>query len=347
MRTSRLWVVLLLIFPEAAMAVAGMAPRVPTPIERAGEAFGPGMPPLCATFSIVARDTTTGEIGVAVQSHWFSVGTSVPWAEAGVGAVATQSFVEPSYGPKVLARIRGGERATNALVDEIDADTLRDVRQVLVIDAKGNAGVYTGQGCMPFCGHHVGRNYVCAGNLLAADKGWDRMAEAFERTPGALAERMLAALDAGQAAGGDSRGMQSAAIVVVKLVDPAAPWKNRIVDLRVEDAAQPIVELRRLSTIRRAYDLADQGDNAFARKDYAAAMRFYDGAVQLVPANDELIFWRGSMKMGMGDAGGAAADAARAIELNPRWRALIARLPDAIYPGVETVCARLKIERAK
>jgi uncharacterized Ntn-hydrolase superfamily protein len=331
---ARLWVVLFLILPGAA-----------TGADRA--LFNGARPPLCATFSIVARDTTTGELGVAVQSHWFSVGSSVPWAEAGVGAVATQSFVEPAYGPRLLGRIRGGERGTDALVSETDTDTLRDVRQVLVIDAKGNAGVYTGQGCMPYCGHHVGRNYVCAGNLLAADKVWDRMAEAFEKTPGALGDRLIAALEAGQAAGGDSRGMQSAAMVVVKMVDPEKPWKNRVVDLRVEDNAQPIAELKRLYVIRRAYDLADQGDNAFAVKDYAAAMRLYDGAVQLVPQNDELIFWRGSMKMGMGDEAGAVADSRTAIEMNPRWRALIARLPDAIYPGVEAVCAKLGIERKK
>ncbi|MFH1144374.1 MAG: DUF1028 domain-containing protein [Candidatus Eisenbacteria bacterium] len=331
----RFWLIVLLAFALVGFAAVGFA----------SGSFDRGRPPLCATFSIVARDTTTGEIGVAVQSHWFSVGSMVPWAEAGVGAVATQSFVEPAYGPKILARIRSGERATDALVEETDADTLRDVRQVLVIDAKGNSDAYTGPGCMPYCGHHVARDHVCAGNLLAADKVWERMSEAFEKAPGTLGERLIAALEAGQAAGGDSRGMQSAALVVVKVVDAARPWKNRVVDLRVEDSPQPIAELKRLYVIRRAYDLADEGDNAFARKDYAAAMRLYDSAVRLVPDNDELIFWRGSMKMGMGDEAGAVADSRRAIEMNPRWKTLIARLPDAIYPGVERVCARLGIER--
>lgn len=312
-----------------------------------GEARAVGLdPPLCATFSIVARDTTTGEFGVAVQSHWFSVGTSVPWAEAGIGAVATQSFVEPAYGPRLLARMRAGETATHALVAEIEADSLRDVRQVIVIDAKGNSGAQTGEECIPYCGHHVARDHVCAGNLLSGDKAWDRMSEAFVATAGRpLGERLLAALDAGQNAGGDSRGMQSAAMIVVRLVDPERPWKNRVVDLRVEDNPSPIEELKRLYTIRSAYAFADQGDEAFARKDYAKALKLYDAGVQLVPTNDELIFWRGSMKMGMGDADGAAADCGAAIRMNPRWGTLIARLPDSVFPGVETVCARLAIAR--
>ncbi len=315
--------------------------------QEAGPARAIGIdPPLCATFSIVARDTTTGEIGVAVQSHWFAVGTTVTWAEAGVGAVATQSFVEPAYGPRILARMRAGETATKALVAELDADSLRAVRQVLVIDARGNAGAQTGEACIPYCGHHVARDHVCAGNLLSGDKGWDRMSEAFDSTAGRpLGERLLAALDAGQRSGGDSRGMQSAAMVIVRIVDPDRPWKNRVVDLRVDDNPSPIDELRRLYTIQRAYTFADQGDNAFARKDYAAALKLYDAGVQLVPTNDELIFWRGSMKMGIGDAAGAAADCGQAIRMNPRWGVLIARLPDSVFPGVETVCAKLGIPR--
>jgi len=310
-------------------------------------AAGSSTPRLCATFSIVARDTTTGEFGVAVQSHWFSVGSLVPWAEAGVGAVATQSFVEAAYGPKILARIRAGESATAALVEELDADTLRAVRQVLVIDGKGNSGAHTGEECIPYAGHHVARDHVCAGNLLAADRVWDRMSEAFDSTRGEIGERLLAALEAGQQAGGDSRGMQSAAMIVVREIDPDRPWKNRVVDLRVEDHTQPISELRRLYTIQRAYTLADEGDNAFARKDYAEAQRLYNAAVQLVPSNDELIFWRGSMKMGIGDEEGAAADVREAIRLNPRWKVLIARLPESIFPGVETVCKHLAIERKR
>lgn len=304
-------------------------------------------PPLCATFSIVARDTTTGEFGVAVQSHWFSVGSVVPWAEAGVGAVATQSFVEPAYGPRLLARMRAGENAASALVRELEADSLQSVRQVIVIDARGNAGAQSGEECIPFAGHRVGKDHVCAGNLLAADGVWDRMSAAFLDAKGPLAERMLAALEAGQKAGGDSRGMQSAALLVVRMVDAERPWKNRVIDLRVEDNASPIEELRRLYTVHQAYTFANLGDEAFARKDFAEALRLYDAGLRLAPGNDEILFWRGSMKMGMGDADGAAADCALAMERNPRWKILIARIPESSFPGVETVCARLSIPRQK
>jgi len=308
-------------------------------------AAGSTRPPLCATFSIVARDTATGEFGVAVQSHWFAVGTTVPWAEAGVGAVATQSFVEPAYGPHLLARMRAGESATSALTREIDADSQRATRQVIVIDARGNSGAQTGEACVPYAGHHVARDHVCAGNLLAADGVWDRMSEAFDATPGPLGDRLLAALEAGQKAGGDSRGMQSAAMIVVRAVDPDRPWKNRVVDLRVDDSPAPIEELRRLYTMNQAYTFANQGDEAFARKDYASALRLYDAGVQLAPANDEILFWRGSMKMGIGDAAGAASDCAAAIRMNPRWKVLIARIPATFFPGVDTVCSRLSIQR--
>jgi uncharacterized Ntn-hydrolase superfamily protein len=305
------------------------------------------IPPLAATFSIVARDTTTGEIGVGVSSHWFSVGTSVPWAEAGVGAVATQSFVEKAYGPNLLARMRRGERATDALVAELEADTLRAVRQVLVIDAKGNCGAHTGERCMPFAGHHVGRTYACAGNLLLSPDTWDRMGKAFENAQGQLGARILAALEEGQAAGGDARGKQSAALIVYKMVDPDNPWKNKTVDLRVEDNANPVYELGRLYTLHLAYTLADQGDESFAKKDFATALRFYDAAVDLAPGSDEILFWRGSMKSATGDFSGAADDVGQAIYLNERWKPLIARLPAEIFPGVEKVCKRMGIERAK
>jgi uncharacterized Ntn-hydrolase superfamily protein len=305
------------------------------------------IPPLAATFSIVARDTTSGEIGVGVSSHWFSVGTSVPWAEADVGAVATQSFVEMAYGPNILARIKKGERATDALLAELAADTLSDLRQVLVIDAKGNCGAHTGEECMPFAGHHVARDHVCAGNLLLSADTWDKMSLAFEHAEGRLADRILAALEAGQAAGGDARGKQSAAMIVYKMVDPENPWKNKIVDLRVEDNPNPVYELGRIYTLHVAYDLADQGDTYFAKKDYATALRFYDAAVDLAPGNDEILFWRGSMKSATGRLEDAVDDVGQAIYLNERWKPLIARLPDKIFPGVEKVCKRLSIERTK
>jgi uncharacterized Ntn-hydrolase superfamily protein len=305
------------------------------------------IPPLTATFSIVARDTTTGEIGVGVQSHWFAVGTSVPWAEADIGAVATQSFVEMSYGPNILARIKRGERATDALVAELDADTLRSLRQIIVIDAKGNCGAHTGEGCLPFAGHHVARDHACAGNLLLSPDTWDKMSEAFESAEGQLAGRILAALEAGQAAGGDARGKQSAAIIVYKMVDPQNPWKNKIVDLRVDDNQNPVYELGRLYTLQLAYGLADQGDAAFAKKDFMTALNAYDAAVEMAPGSDEILFWRGAMRSAAGRIGPASDDVEQAIYLNGRWKPLIARLPAEVFPNVDKVCKRLSIDRVK
>jgi uncharacterized Ntn-hydrolase superfamily protein len=298
-----------------------------------------------ATFTIVARDSASGEIGIGVTSHWFSVGTAVPWVRAGVGAVATQSFVEKGYGPRILDRVAGGERCTTALVRELDADSAQDWRQVLVLDARGNSGAHTGEACIPYAGHHVARDHVCGGNLLAAPGVWDSMSAAFRRTEGPLAERLLAALDAGQAAGGDARGRQSAALVIERPESPATPWKSRVVDLRVEDHPRPLEELRRLVTLRRAYDHADAGDAAFASGDHAAAFRSYDAALALVPENDELLFWRASMQMAAGREPEAAQDAAHAIRLNERWRALLARIPETAFPGAAKLAARLGVAR--
>jgi uncharacterized Ntn-hydrolase superfamily protein len=266
---------------------------------------------------------------------------------AGVGAVATQSFVEKAYGTRILARIEAGERCTTALVRELDADSARDWRQVLVLDARGNSGAHTGDACIPHAGHRVARDHVCGGNLLASPGVWDSMSSAFQRARGPLAERMLAALDAGQAAGGDARGRQSAALIVERVVDPTAPWKNRVLDLRVEDHPRPLEEMRRLLTLRRAYDLADSGDAAFTAGDHEAAFRFYDAALALCPENDEMLFWRGSMLMAAGREEEAGRDVARAIRINDRWRTLLARIPEAAFPGAAKLAARLGIARTK
>jgi len=327
----------------AVAMVAATAALVVCPPGFEARAAGAG-PDLCATFSIVARDSTTGEIGVGVQSHWFSVGSTVPWAEAGVGAVATQSFVEVAYGPRILEHLRRGESAAEALQAEVEADTLRAMRQVLVIDAKGNVAVHTGEECVDFAGSHIGRDHACAGNLLAAPGIWDSMSRSFEAAEGSMAARIIAALESGQAAGGDARGMQSAALLVVKMIDAKQPWKNRTVDLRVEDHRQPIYELSRLYDMHRGYTLADQGDEAFARKDYRTASLFYDAAIGQSPS-DELLFWRASVRMAMGEESNALDDLEEAISVNPRWRTLLARLPDSVFPGVEKACKRLGIDR--
>ena len=201
------------------------------------------------TYSIVARDPATGELGVAVQSHWFSVGSIVTWAEAGIGAVATQSFVDPSYGKLGLDLMRAGRSAPDALKALLAGDEGRDVRQVAMIDAQGRVAAHTGSKDIPAAGHIVGKDYSVQANLMLNDKVWPAMSRAFEAAKGDLAERMMAALDAAQEVGGDIRGKQSAALIVVTGKPTGKPWADRVFDLRVDDSADPLKELRTVGHI--------------------------------------------------------------------------------------------------
>jgi len=247
--------------------------------------------PLAHTYSIVARDPATGEMGVAVQSHYFQVGPIVPWAESGVGAVATQSLVLVDYGPNGLAMMRAGKTAKEALDSLVAADAHNEGRQVAMVDAKGNVATYTGKNCIPFAGHKAGNQYSCQANLMASDKVWPAMAEAFEKAQGDLAERMMQALEAAEKAGGDIRGKQSAALVVVKATPTGKPWQDRLFDLRVEDSPKPLEELRRLIKLRRAYRFEDDGDTFVSEKKLPEALAAYEQAMKLAPEVIELKFW--------------------------------------------------------
>jgi uncharacterized Ntn-hydrolase superfamily protein len=247
--------------------------------------------PLVHTFSIVARDESTGEIAVGVQSHWFSVGTSVPWIEAGVGAVATQSFVDKSYGPKALALLKAGLTPQQALDSLTNADPGRDVRQVAIIDTKGNVAAHTGKNCIQVAKHITGMNFSVQSNMMLGDLVCEYMAKSFTASAGKpLAERILLALEAAQQAGGDIRGMQAAAIVVApgKQTDP---WNNTSVNLRVDDATQPLKELRRLYNVHIAYEHMNSGDLAVEKNDMQKAMNEYNAAMKLFPANLEMKYW--------------------------------------------------------
>jgi uncharacterized Ntn-hydrolase superfamily protein len=280
-----------------------------------------------ATYSIVARDPATGDLGVAVQSHWFSVGSVVTWAEAGVGAVATQSFVEPAYGPKGLSLLRQGMTPKEALARLTAADEQRDVRQVGMVDAAGRSAAHTGAKCIPAAGQHVGIGYATQANLMLSDEVPRAMATAFEGARGPLAERMLAALEAGQAAGGDLRGKQSAAILVVRAKATDKPWTDRIVDLRIEDHAQPLAEMRRLLALHRAYEKMNRGDEAVAVGRMDEALREYSEAQRMVPDNDEFVFWTAVTLVGNGRTEEAMPLFARAFRMNPAWMVLVPRLP--------------------
>jgi uncharacterized Ntn-hydrolase superfamily protein len=280
-----------------------------------------------ATYSIVARDAQTGEIGVAVQSHWFSVGPLVPYAEAGVGAVATQSFVDPSYGPLGLALMRAGRSAPDALAGLLKADEGRDVRQVGMVDASGGVATHTGKSCVPAAGGQTGVGYAVQANLMEKETVWPAMAHAFENARGDLAERLLVALEAAQAEGGDIRGRQSAALLVVRGTSSGQPWKDRVFDLRVEDNPQPLLELRRLVGMQRAYNRMDAGDACVAKQDWVCAEREYSAAQAILPENAEITFWYAVALASNGRLEQALPLFARTFEADPHWRELVQRLP--------------------
>ena len=285
--------------------------------------------PASATFSIVARDPETGDIGVAVQSHYFSVGPIVPWAEPGVGAVATQSLVEVSYGPKGLELMRDGKSADQALKELLSQDDHAEVRQVAMIDTKGNVAAHTGEKCIADAGDHVGKDYSVQANLMANDRVWSAMAKAYERSTGDLPERLLAALEAGQAAGGDIRGQQSAAIVIVKGKRSSRPWADRVMELRVEDSAKPIAELRRLVTTWRAYRNVDEGDVLITEGKVEDAMKAYSRAAKLAPSNNEILFWQAATLWKMGKEKEATPIFKKVFARDRRWVELVPRLADA------------------
>jgi len=279
------------------------------------------------TFSIVARDPATGELGVAVQSHWFSVGSIVAWAEAGVGAVATQSFVDPSYGKNGLDLMRSGRSATDTLKELLAKDEAREVRQVAMIDAQGRVDAFTGKNDIQAAGHIVGNNFSVQANLMLNDKVWPAMARAFENTKGDLADRMMAALDAAQLAGGDIRGRQSAALIVVTGKPTGQAWKDRTFDLRVDDNPEPLKELRRLVTLQRAYNHMNAGDLAVEKKDNEGALREYSAAEKLVPNNAEMICWHAVALVNMGRVDESLPLFRKVFAMDPNWRTLTPRLP--------------------
>jgi uncharacterized Ntn-hydrolase superfamily protein len=286
-----------------------------------------GSDPRAFTFSIVARDPATGEMGVAVQSHWFSVGSVVPWAEAGVGAVATQSFVDPSYGPLGLDLMRAGRSAPEALKALLAGDKDREVRQVAMVDAQGRVAAYTGSKCIPAAGDETGDQFSCEANLMENAGVWPAMAKAYREAKGDLADRMLAALDAAQAAGGDIRGMQSAAIIVVKGTSTGRPWADTIFNLRVEDSPQPLKELRRLVTLQRAYNHASAGDDFTAAGKIDAALKEYSEAARLAPNVMELPYWEAVALASNHQLDKALPLFKEVFAKEPRWAELTPRLP--------------------
>lgn len=279
------------------------------------------------TYSIVARDPATGEMGVAVQSHWFSVGSLVTWGEAGVGVVATQSFIDVTYGPLGLDLMRAGRTAEQALDALKVADTHPEVRQVAMLDAQGNVAAFTGDKCIPAAGHIVGDNFSVQANLMLNDKVWPAMADAYRNTNGDLADRMLAALEAAQAAGGDIRGKQSAAILIVRGQSTGRPWADRVMELRVEDNPNPVQELKRLVRVHRAYEHMNNGDLAVEKGEVDAALREYGAAESMFPDNLEMKFWHAVALVNVGKVDESLPLFRQVFSEDRNWATLLPRLP--------------------
>ncbi len=297
------------------------------------------------TFSIVARDPDSGELGVAVQSHWFSVGPLVPWAAPGVGAVATQSFIESSYGPLGLDLMRAGRTADQALAALLAADEHPEVRQVAMVDAQGRVAAHTGASDIQHASHITGDGFSVQSNMMLKSTVPAAMAKAYRTTDGDLTERLLAALEAAQAEGGDIRGSQSAAILVVSGDATLMPWQGRVVDLRVEDNPHPVRELRRLVTLSRAYARMNAGDAAMTEGDVARALEEYAAAEAMVPdsaSNGEMAFWHAVTLASLGRVEESLPLFRRAFAQDENWKELLRRLPAAgQFPDDSSLVARI------
>ncbi len=282
-----------------------------------------------STYSIVARDPDSGQLGVAVQSHWFSVGTVVSWAEAGVGAIATQSLADPAYGPLGLELMRAGRSPEEALRSLLAGDEGREGRQVAFVDAQGRVATHTGRGCVNEAGHVIGDQFSVQANMMANATVWDAMAKAYQSADGDLIERLLVALEAAQSKGGDIRGKQSAALLVVSGHTTGQPWNDRVFDLRIEDHQEPLPELRRIVRLRRAYLHMTAGDDAIGSEDMDRALDQYTKAERLVPEIVEMPFWKAVTLVGTGHLEAALPVFDEVFEREPVWRELLPRVVDA------------------
>ena len=287
------------------------------------------------TFSIVARDTLTGEMAVGVQSHWFSVGSLVSWGKAGVGVVATQSFVNPAYGPEGLELMSNGVSAEQALTKLIEKDNGRAFRQVAFLDANGTVSAFTGEKCVEAAEDLQGRNFSVQANMMLNDKVVPALAEAFLRySDYPLAERVVEVLKAALAAGGDIRGKQSAALIVVGPERTENAWEEKKIDLRVDDHKNPIQELSRLLKVNRAYDHMNKGDLAVEDGNMEKALKEYDAAEKMFPENLEMKFWKAVALANSGRLEEAKPIFQSVFEADKNWKEMITRLPPS---GILTI----------
>jgi uncharacterized Ntn-hydrolase superfamily protein len=298
--------------------------------------------PLVHTYSIVARDAETGQLGVAVQSHYFAAGTVVTWAEAEVGAIATQASGDPSYGKLGLDLMRAGKSAPDSLAGLLAADSNKELRQVAMVDSKGRVGAHTGSTTIPEAGHIVGDGFSVQANMMLKNSVWPAMAEAYRTSRGELVDRLLGALDAAEIEGGDIRGRQSAAILVVEGKGSGRPWADTIFDLRVDDAPEPLDEIRRLVSVRRAYIHKRRADVALANADVESMEREYEAAERLIGENPEMRYWHAIALLGLGRSDDGIAMLAEIAARDRNWIELTLRLPAALLLPDPSVTERIR-----
>ena len=280
------------------------------------------------TYSIVAKDAKTGEMAVGVQSHWFSVGTLVSWGKSGVGVVATQSFVNPSYGPQGIKLMESGISAKDALKQLTDKDEGRNYRQAAMVDINGSVGAFTGESCIESAGHYIGENFSVQANMMLNDKVIPSMKKAFlENSNLPLAERIIKVFEAAESVGGDIRGKQSAALIVVGKEKTDNIWQDKKIDLRVDDSKDPIKEIKRLLKVHRAYEHMNEGDLAIEENDMDKALIEYGKAQSLFPENIEMSFWKAIALLNNGKKEEAKKIFDVVFKQNPNWKKLIYRLP--------------------
>jgi uncharacterized Ntn-hydrolase superfamily protein len=297
---------------------------------------------LAHTYSIVARDPGTGQLGVAVQSHYFSVGSVVTWAEAGVGAVATQSFADPAYGKLGLDLMRAGKSAPDTLAGLVASDPMQAVRQVAMVDAQGQVAAHTGQFAIAEAGHSIGDGFSVQANMMLKNSVWPAMAEAYRSAKGELVDRFLAVLDAAEAEGGDIRGRQSAAILIVEAKSTGRPWVDTTFDLRVDDAPEPLIEIRRLVAVRRAYIHMKLGNEAAQRSDLETTEREFTAAERLIGDNPEMRYWHAIALLQLGKIDDGLAILREVAQRDRNWIELTLRLPDLMLSGDASLKDRVR-----
>ena len=282
------------------------------------------------TYSIIARDRKTGEMGVGVQSHWFSVGGLVPWGEAGVGVVATQAFVNKAFGLQGLELLKKGKTPQEAIDILLAEDEGKDVRQVAILDSEGRVAVHTGTKCIKHAGHQLGEDFSVQANMMMTNKVWAAMAEKFRNhNELSLPERIIQSLEAAESVGGDIRGKQSAALLVVAGEAPEHNWEDPLIDLRIEDHEEPLKELKRLLTLWRAYEHMNDADLAMEQGDKDKALEEYSAAQEIVPDNLEMRYWTAVSLANSNNLEQAIGLFKKVFEKDKNWRILTERLPEA------------------